>query len=46
MEKYWYSEGYVYLGNNCVCELFGTDIEKEEIGIDIAKALNKKYFDK
>ena len=42
MEKYFYSEGFIYLNNETICELYGTETEKEEQGILICKLLNNK----
>jgi len=44
MEKYFYSEGFIYLNEKIICELYGTDIEKEEQGILICKLLNNEVF--
>jgi len=40
MDRYFYSEGYVYRGTDTICQLFGTIEEQERVGTFIADLLN------
>lgn len=39
---YHYSESYIYKGKDTICELFGTDEEKQKQAIEICELLNNK----
>ena len=40
MAEYFYSEGYVYAGENTICKMYGTPQEQEHAGNIIVKLLN------
>ena len=39
--EYFYSERYIYKGNETICKLYGTDKEAVTTGVSIVKYLNK-----
>ena len=43
-DKYFYSEGYVYKGEETICRMYGTIKQMESIGNSIVEKLNKRII--
>lgn len=39
MQNYWHYEGFIYNGRDTVCELYGTEEQKNKTGKEIVKCL-------